>query len=75
VRNAITSILDRYSLADVVGVTLRKMRRDGVPLPYSEPRRAAVVSEKNRKQERIPPTIRLQPVEGMINNLMGDYAI
>ena len=75
VRNAITSILDRYSLADVVEVTLRKMRRDGVPLPYSEPRRAAVVSEKNRKQERIPPTIRLQPVEGMINNLMGDYAI
>ena len=75
VRNAITSILDRYSLADVVEVTLRKMRRDGVPLPYSEPRRAAVVSEKNRKQERIPPTIRLQPVDGMINNLMGDYAI
>ena len=38
VRNAITSILDRYSLADVVEVTLRKMRRDGVPLPFADPR-------------------------------------
>jgi Rrf2 family protein len=75
VRNAITSILDRYSLADVVEVTLRKMRRDGVPLPYSEPRRAPMASGKNGRQAHISPTIRLQPVDGMINNLMGDYAI
>lgn len=34
VRNAIAGILDRHSLADVVGVTLRKIRRDGVPLPF-----------------------------------------
>ena len=33
VRNAIAGILDRHSLADVVGVTLRKIRRDKVPLP------------------------------------------
>jgi hypothetical protein len=37
VRNAITGILDRYTLADIVEVTLRKMRRDGVPLPFSTP--------------------------------------
>lgn len=37
VRNAIAGILDRYTLADVVEVTLRKMRRDGVPLPFSSP--------------------------------------
>jgi hypothetical protein len=59
----------------VVEVTLRKMRRDGVPLPYSEPRRAPMASGKNGRQAHISPTIRLQPVDGMINNLMGDYAI
>jgi len=34
VRNAIANILDRYSLADVVAVTLRKIRRDKAPLPF-----------------------------------------
>lgn len=34
VRNSIASILDRYTLADTVEVTLRKMRRDKVPLPF-----------------------------------------
>ena len=34
VRNAIANILDRYSLADMVAVTLRKIRRDKVPLPF-----------------------------------------
>jgi len=34
VRNAIAKILDRYVLADVVEITLRKMRRDGVPIPF-----------------------------------------
>ena len=31
VRNAITGILDRYTIADVVEVTLRKMRRSACP--------------------------------------------
>jgi len=35
VRNAIANILDRYTLAQVVEVTLRKMRRDGVAPPFS----------------------------------------
>jgi Rrf2 family protein len=35
VRNAIADILERYSLAQVVEVTLRKMRRDGLPIPFS----------------------------------------
>jgi Rrf2 family protein len=34
VRNAIARILDRYVLADVVEITLRKLRRDGVPIPF-----------------------------------------
>lgn len=35
VRNAISAILDKYTLADVVGVTLRNMRRDHVAMPFS----------------------------------------
>ncbi len=34
VRDAISGILDRHSLADVVGVTLRKIRRDKAVLPF-----------------------------------------
>jgi Rrf2 family protein len=34
VRNAITRILDKYTLGDVVGVTLRKIKRDGLPAPF-----------------------------------------
>jgi Rrf2 family protein len=34
VRNAIARILDTYTLADIVEITLRKMRRDNVPLPF-----------------------------------------
>ena len=34
VRAAISTVLDRHTLADVVGVTLSKYRRDGVPPPY-----------------------------------------
>jgi Rrf2 family protein len=34
VRNAIADILDKYSLADIVDITLRKMKRDRVPLPF-----------------------------------------
>jgi|SRR5688572_341246 len=33
VRSAIAGILDRHTLADVVDITLRKLRRDGVIVP------------------------------------------
>lgn len=36
VRNAISNILDRYTLGDVVAVTLRKLRRDRVALRFLE---------------------------------------
>jgi Rrf2 family protein len=75
VRNAITSILDRYSLADVVEVTLRKMRRDGVPLPFTQPLRAARQEGERRKHPRDARSGRMQPIDGLINNLLGDYAI
>jgi DNA-binding IscR family transcriptional regulator len=35
VRNSIANILDHYTLADTVEVTLRKIRRDGVPVPFA----------------------------------------
>ena len=35
VRNAIANILDKYTLGDVVEVTLRKMKRDNAPMPFS----------------------------------------
>jgi len=73
VRNAIAGILDRYSLADVVEVTLRKMRRDEVPLPFSEslvPGRAA-----RRITFRSPLRSDLKPVEGILSNLFPDYSI
>jgi hypothetical protein len=37
VRNAIANILDRYSLAQVSEVSLKKLRQDGIPLPFSIP--------------------------------------
>jgi Rrf2 family protein len=53
VRNSIAGILDRYTLADVVEVTLRKMRRDNVTLPFAvSPRqRAAQAKEAKKKAE------------------------
>ena len=35
VRNAIADILDRYSLAQVVEVTLDKLLQDGLPVPFA----------------------------------------
>lgn len=37
VRNAISNILDRYTLADTVRTTIEKMRADGVSLPLAFP--------------------------------------
>jgi hypothetical protein len=40
VRNAIANVVDRYTLADVVEVTLRKMRSNNVNLPFATKPRA-----------------------------------
>ena len=34
VRNVIAKVLDRYSLAEIVEITLRKLRRDGLTSPF-----------------------------------------
>src|SRR5579862_5353215 len=76
VRNAIANILDRYTLADVVDVTLRKMRRDGIPLPFSsetpaQARLPARLARQKAKQGRSSPPV----TEGVIQQLLNDYTI
>jgi hypothetical protein len=34
VRNAISNVLDRFTLADVVEITMRKLRKDKVSHPF-----------------------------------------
>ena len=85
VRNAIAGILDRYTLADVVEVTLRKMRRDGLPLPYAQAATkpaGARVPPGPRPRRRVSSgtgqpefPARLAPVEGLIKDLFEDYSI
>jgi Rrf2 family protein len=80
VRNAIAGILDRYTLADVVEVTLRKLRRDGLPLPFSPEaetengpaRLPARLAQRIARRSRRP---RLDATEGVLHQLLGDYSI
>lgn len=71
VRNAISAILDRYTLADVVEVTTRKMVRDGVPLPFSDVAPGAAARARPGKARATLPS----PAEGVIHQIIGDYAI
>lgn len=68
VRNAISRILDRYTLADVVAVTLRKMERDGVTIPFAEPE-VARAKAPARKSGKIPR--HADPEDGFLNWLLG----
>lgn len=72
VRNAIAGILDRYTLADVVEVTLRKLRRDGLPLPFSAPVASAATSTRKTSTRAAG---RLDETEGVLHQLLGDYTI
>ncbi len=79
VRNAIAGILDRYTLADVVEVTLRKLRRDGLPLPFSaEPDAALESAPRPARSARRPVRRARSPVldaaDGVIHQLLGRYA-
>ncbi|WP_038165395.1 Rrf2 family transcriptional regulator [Verrucomicrobium sp. BvORR106] len=69
VRNAIAQILDRYTLADVVSVTLRKMERDGVQLPFeAEPEKPA----KSKTTQRVTKPSRVRhadPLDGFLTLL------
>jgi Rrf2 family protein len=82
VRNAIADILDRYTLADVVEITLRKMRRDSVSLPFSAeaakmpPTRVpAGFARQQAARKRRARGPRTEPAEGVLHHILGEYAI
>ena len=55
VRAAIAGILDRHTLADVVEVTLRKFRRDGVSIPFGGPASSSSRGARHRSRARRSP--------------------
>ena len=61
VRNAIANILDRYTVAQVVEVTLRKMRRDGIVPPFAS---AATTAEGVASQRS-----KADPADGFLAGL------
>ena len=83
VRNAIADILDRYTLADVVEITLRKMRRDSISLPFSTeasnaapPSRVpARMARQQLTRQRRSRGARTAPSEGVLHHILGEYAI
>jgi Rrf2 family protein len=80
VRNAIAGILDRYTLADVVEVTLRKLRRDNLPLPFSPEAEAGgmparLTARHARRLANAGSKPRLDATEGVLHQLLGDYTI
>mgnify|MGYP001548056136 CR=1 FL=1 len=82
VRNAIANILDRYTLADVVEVTLRKLRRDSIPLPFSTEAEVTATSAPRiparmarRLARRATAPRRLTEADGVLHQLLGDYTI
>ena len=56
---AIANILDKYTLGDVVEVTLRKMRRDNLPMPFGATR-----TDSERPKRR-----NADPAAGFLNAL------
>ena len=54
VRNAISSILDRFTLADVVEVTMRKLRKDKVTHPFVlDPLLSRQASKTPKREKRL----------------------
>src|SRR5881397_3444770 len=67
VRNAITAVLDRFTLADIVEITLRKYRRDKVAPPFlhrSIPLTSIVPPVINRQENGQPKFSSVRPPSG-----------
>ncbi len=84
VRNAIAAILDRYTLADVVEITLRKMRSDSVLLPFSAqaasgeaPARlpARIARQRLGRKGKSPRGSKPSATEGILAHILGEYSI
>lgn len=79
VRNAIAGILDKYTLADVVAITVDKLRRSNLPLPFSPEAEEALntrlpprMAKRQAARAGRPP---LGEAEGVLHRLLGDYTI
>ena len=70
VRNAISTILDRYTLADIVEITLRKYRRDKVTPPFLH-RSIALASLVSK--EGAPPIRAKRKVAAALKQLSGSH--
>lgn len=64
VRNAIAQILDRYTLDDVVSVTLGKFQRDGVVPPFALPPRKKPARKSAIKITRPKRVRHADPLDG-----------
>lgn len=71
VRNAIANILDRYTLAQVVEVTLRKMRRDGVKMPFIP----EINSENSDRRKADPADGFLREISGLLSPSKDNFEI
>jgi Rrf2 family protein len=61
VRNAIAKILDRYTLGQVVEVTIRKMRRDGIVPPFATAEVLAAAGQSSKRKA--------DPADGLLAGL------
>jgi hypothetical protein len=73
VRNAIAGILDRYTLADVVEVTLRKMRASGVVHPFADSPTPLPGASRHRRAR--PQPTGATATEGILSSLIPEYSI
>ena len=72
VRNAIANILDRYTLSDVVTVTMRKMERDGLVEPaLAKPAAKAALRPKRKTSAK---TRHADPSNGFLAGLLTSLA-
>lgn len=72
VRNAIAGILDRYTLGDVVEITLRKRRSASLPLPFSGESGRVAPLQRPRRHARAGG---ISEAEGLLHHLLGDFSI
>ena len=64
VRNAISRILDRHTLEDVVEVTLRKLRRDGAAPPFQGRRAGPLRSRSGARVVKARRVHHADPLDG-----------
>lgn len=66
VRNAIAQILDRYTLDDIVSVTIGKMQRDGVDLPFEPEPEKGIRGTGSRRITKPQRVKHADPLDGFL---------